>query len=230
MILIAPYRMDAVWMSRAATTIVGQANSHVWRSETFKSSHSSSRRRTDRQHVPYHNTTDFHRAYKNRLLLKLCTQNNDVLLRSTTIHVFASFCCRMNKNDLVSSRCEYVCTFMLWWNLSGVFPGVLRRNSHHSTQPYSRTCAVTFVILDNSVSKIRQQGRYSQHYCLTPITVYSRYIAVGGVQAMVPRYKWERDISGVCHEPKSGSIFQHVVSDNGAYVCLAASSARRQRI
>ena len=61
-------------------------------------------------------------------------------------------------------------------------------------------------------------------------TVYSRYIAVGGVQAMVPRYKWERDISGVCHEPKSGSIFQRVVSDNGAYVGLAANSARRQRI
>ena len=60
--------------------------------------------------------------------------------------------------------------------------------------------------------------------------VYSRYIAVGGVQAMVPRYKWERDISGVCHEPKSGSIFQRVVSNNGAYVGLAANSARRQRI
>ena len=30
-------------------------------------------------------------------------------------------------------------------------------------------------------------------------TVYSRYITVGGVQAMVPRYKWERDISGDCH-------------------------------
>ena len=38
-------------------------------------------------------------------------------------------------------------------------------------------------------------------------TVYSRYIAVGGVQAMVPRYKWERDISGDCHEPKSRPSF-----------------------
>ena len=37
-------------------------------------------------------------------------------------------------------------------------------------------------------------------------TVYSQYIAVGGVQAMVPRYKWEHDISGDCHEPKSDSI------------------------
>ena len=61
-------------------------------------------------------------------------------------------------------------------------------------------------------------------------TVYSRYIAVDGVQVMVPRYKWERDISGVCHEPKSGKIFQRVVSDNGAFVCLAANSACRQQI
>ena len=66
--------------------------------------------------------------------------------------------------------------------------------------------------------------------CINSITVYSRYIAVGGVQAIVPRYKWERDISGVCHEPKSGSIFQRVVSDNGAYVGLAANSAHRQRL
>ena len=29
-----------------------------------------------------------------------------------------------------------------------------------------------------------------------PGTVYSRYIVVGGVQAMVPRYKWEHDIPG----------------------------------
>ena len=29
-------------------------------------------------------------------------------------------------------------------------------------------------------------------------TVYSRYNAVSGVQAMVPRYKWEHDISGLC--------------------------------
>ena len=61
-------------------------------------------------------------------------------------------------------------------------------------------------------------------------TVYSRYIAVGGVQAMLPRYKWERDISGDCHEPKSGSIFPCVVSYDRAYVCLVANSARRQRI
>ena len=61
-------------------------------------------------------------------------------------------------------------------------------------------------------------------------TVYSRYIAVGGVQAMVPRYKWERDISGDCHEPKSDSILQRVMNDNGAFVCLAANSARRQLI
>ena len=31
-------------------------------------------------------------------------------------------------------------------------------------------------------------------YFADAYTVYSRYIAVGGVQAMVPRYKWERDI------------------------------------
>ena len=61
-------------------------------------------------------------------------------------------------------------------------------------------------------------------------TVYSRYIAVGGFQAMVLWYKCERDISGVCHEPKSGSIFQRVVSDNGAFVCLAANSARNHWI
>ena len=61
-------------------------------------------------------------------------------------------------------------------------------------------------------------------------TVYSRYIAVGGVQAMVPRYKWERDISGDCHEPKSDSILQRVMNNNGAFMCLAANSARRQLI
>ena len=61
-------------------------------------------------------------------------------------------------------------------------------------------------------------------------TVFSRYIAVGGVQAMVPWYKWERDISGDCHEPKSGSILQRIMSDNGAVGCLAAYLARRQRI
>ena len=62
------------------------------------------------------------------------------------------------------------------------------------------------------------------------ITVYSRYIAVGGVQAMVPPYKWEPDISGDCHGPKSGSILQRIMSDNGAFGCLAAYPARRQRI
>ena len=30
---------------------------------------------------------------------------------------------------------------------------------------------------------------------------------------MVPRYKWERDISGDCHELKSGSIHQRVVTE-----------------
>ena len=42
---------------------------------------------------------------------------------------------------------------------------------------------------------------------------------VGGVQAMVPRYKWERNISGDCHEPKSDSILQRVMNYNGAFVC-----------
>ena len=56
------------------------------------------------------------------------------------------------------------------------------------------------------------------HLSYTVNTVHSRYIALGGVQARVPRYKWERDISGVCHEPKSGSIFQRLVCDNGAFV------------
>ena len=37
--------------------------------------------------------------------------------------------------------------------------------------------------------------------------VYSWYIAVGGFQAMVPRYKWECDISGDYHEPKSRPSF-----------------------
>ena len=60
-------------------------------------------------------------------------------------------------------------------------------------------------------------------------TVYSRYIVVGGVQAMVLRYNWERDI---CHEPKSDSILhlQRIMNDNGAFVCLATNSARRQLI
>ena len=49
-------------------------------------------------------------------------------------------------------------------------------------------------------------------------TVYSGYVAVGGVQAMVLRYKWEHDISGDCHEPTSESIFWCVFSNNGAFV------------
>ena len=61
-------------------------------------------------------------------------------------------------------------------------------------------------------------------------TVYSRYIAVGGVQAMALWYKWERDISGACHEPKSGSIFQRVLGDNGAIAYLAANAAHRHQI
>ena len=47
-------------------------------------------------------------------------------------------------------------------------------------------------------------------------------------RAMV--YKWERDISGDCHEHKPGSIHQRIVSDNGAFPCLAVNSAHRQRI
>ena len=48
---------------------------------------------------------------------------------------------------------------------------------------------------------------------------------------MVPRYKWEREISGDCQEVlKSGSKLQHVVSDNGAFACLVANSACRQGI
>ena len=59
---------------------------------------------------------------------------------------------------------------------------------------------------------------------VTPVTsMYSQYIVVGG-QAMEP---WERDTLGYYHEPKPGSIFQCVVSDNGAFVCLAADSAFR---
>ena len=38
-------------------------------------------------------------------------------------------------------------------------------------------------------------------------TVLARYIAVGGVHGKVPRYKWECDISGDCHEPKSRPSF-----------------------
>ena len=59
-------------------------------------------------------------------------------------------------------------------------------------------------------------------------TVYSRYIVIGGVQTMELRYKWERDISGDCHEQKSRSIFQRIVSE--AFVCLVANSACRQWI
>ena len=47
---------------------------------------------------------------------------------------------------------------------------------------------------------------------------------------MLPQYKWERDISGDCHEPKLGSIFQSVVSDSGALACLATNSAHMQGI
>ena len=61
-------------------------------------------------------------------------------------------------------------------------------------------------------------------------TVYSRYITVGGVQAMVLWYRWERNISGNCHEPKSGSIFWRVVGDNGAFACFTANSGPRQWI
>ena len=37
------------------------------------------------------------------------------------------------------------------------------------------------------------------------------------------QYKREHDISGNCLEPKSGSIFQEIVSDNGVFACLAAN-------
>ena len=60
--------------------------------------------------------------------------------------------------------------------------------------------------------------------------MYSRYNAVSGVQAMVLRYKREHDISGNCHEPKSGSIFREIVIDNGVFACLAANSVCKQRI
>ena len=46
-------------------------------------------------------------------------------------------------------------------------------------------------------------------------TVYSRYIVVVGVQGMVLRYKWERDISGAYQKATSCSLFQHDMSDNG---------------
>ena len=42
--------------------------------------------------------------------------------------------------------------------------------------------------------------------------------------------KRERYISVVSHEPKLGSIFQRVVSDNEAFVCLAANSASGQQM
>ena len=37
--------------------------------------------------------------------------------------------------------------------------------------------------------------------------IYSRYIAVRGVQGMVPRYKWEHDISGGWHQVTKDAIF-----------------------
>ena len=61
-------------------------------------------------------------------------------------------------------------------------------------------------------------------------TVYSRYIAVVGVQRMVPRYKWERDISGGCQKSTSCSLFQRDMSDNGGFACVATNSTCRQRV
>ena len=55
------------------------------------------------------------------------------------------------------------------------------------------------------------------------------------ISRLVGSIQWYRDISGsaiyrvTCHKPKSGSIFQHIMSDNGAFV-LAANSAHRQQI
>ena len=56
------------------------------------------------------------------------------------------------------------------------------------------------------------------------------------ISRLVGSKHWYRDISESaiyrvsCHEPKSGSIHQRVVSDNGAFPCSAVNSARRQRI
>ena len=44
------------------------------------------------------------------------------------------------------------------------------------------------------------------------------------------QYKRERNLSGVCHEPKWSYLFQRALSDNGAFVCLAANLAHGQRL
>ena len=54
---------------------------------------------------------------------------------------------------------------------------------------------------------LKSTGMDNVTQTVNPCAVYSRYISVGGVQAMVPRYKWERDISGICyHEPGLGTF------------------------
>ena len=62
-------------------------------------------------------------------------------------------------------------------------------------------------------------------YILLHAILCTRYIMVGGFQEMVLLYEWERDISDDFYESKYSSIFQHDVSVNGAFACLAANSA-----
>ena len=90
------------------------------------------------------------------------------------------------------------------------------------------------ILLNNMSANISEYetckiSLFSQHQSNFD-TVYSRYITVGGVQTTVQQYKWECNLSGDCHEPKSGSILQRVMSADGAFVCLAANPACRQRI
>ena len=58
------------------------------------------------------------------------------------------------------------------------------------------------------------------------------------ISRLVGSKQWHRNISGSaiydilgdCHEPKSGSIFQRVVSYNGAFACLMTNSECKQCI
>ena len=142
---------------------------------------------------------------------------NEWLCAITWANVDSDLCCHMvslDQNGLI-----------------GVIALLLQDIHHH---------IIVFCNISWIWTKYENKIKYIQFWCTqnyfymihSPFhgTVYSRYIADGGVQAMVLRYNRERDISGNSHEPKSGSIFQRVVSNNGAFVCLAVNSARRQRI
>ena len=141
-----------------------------------------------------------------------------------TAHAQDTFLTIHTRSDILCLSLPRIADSWLSW--SYMYPRYAKYSSVLDISRYVDNLKKTKVtiqhVLQNHSRILKYQNKIS--------TVYSRYIAVGGVQAMVSWYKWQGDISGDCHEPKSDSILQHVMNDNGAFVCLAANSTRRQLI